>query len=82
MEKVRFLVQYLKGRAQEWAIDIWNRNNELTTSYKAFLQQFQVVFDCLDQARTCNQRLLSLRQGSSTDVEYTVDFQIIAADNG
>lgn len=34
----------------------------------------------LDQGRTSSQRLLSLGQGSSPVAEYTVNFQILAAE--
>lgn len=79
-DKVRFLVKCLTGRFQEWATAIWSHNLQLTTSYKAFLRQFQAVFD--HPGRTSKQRQLSVQQCSFTVAEYALDFQIVAADSG
>ncbi|KAK9539595.1 hypothetical protein VZT92_004692 [Zoarces viviparus] len=80
--KVAFTVGLLRGKALFWAEAWLNRRSPNRVPYELFLEEFKKVFDHPVYTRDVVQRLLSLRQGSTSAAEYSVDFQILATESG
>lgn len=75
MPKVSLVIQWLTGRALEWAAAIRLRGGATTTDYDAFLKEFTAVFDHPNQGQSSSQRLLQLRQGSGSAADYSISFR-------
>ncbi|KAK9525405.1 hypothetical protein VZT92_016118 [Zoarces viviparus] len=80
--KVAFTVGLMRGKALVWAEAWLNRCSPNRVPYEFFLEEFKRVFDHPVHTRDVVQRLLSLRQGSTSAAEYSVDFQILATESG
>lgn len=79
--KVAYMVALLRDRALVWA-EAWLHRRSARVAYERFVEEFKRVFDHPVYTRDVVQRLLSLRQGSSSVAEYSVEFQILATESG
>lgn len=55
---------------------------EVSSSYKAFIKEFQAIVDHPDHGQSSTQRLLCLHQSSSSVADYLIRFCILAAVSG
>ena len=80
--KVHYVMGLLRGRALAWA-EAANSNQPLTMlTFNDFVSKMKAVFDHPDHSGDAAKRLLSIRQGSKSVADFSVDFRILAADAG
>lgn len=80
--KISYVMGLLRGKALAWASAAMDHQPVLKTSYANFSSEMSKVFDHPVQGREATQNLFSVRQGSRSVAEYSVDFRILAAKSG
>ena len=80
--KVAFVISLLSGQALKWATAALGQNGSLATDFTAFGHELRSVFNHPIDGTDAATRLHSLQQGSRSVAEYTVEFQVLAADSG
>lgn len=80
--KIAYVMGLLKGKALDWASAVRESQSHATVSYDYFVSEMRKVFDHPVQGRDAAKRLLSLRQGSRSVAEYSVEFRTVAAESG
>lgn len=80
--KIAFVCSLLFGRASAWALAMANANSPAWQSYLLFCSELRKVFDHPLQSKEAGNRLLSLRQGSHSVADYSVEFRILAIEAG
>lgn len=80
--KIAFIMGLLQGKALDWATAMWQSNSDIHNDYKKFVQELKKVFDHPVQGKEASKRLLTIRQGSRSVAEYSVEFRTLAAEAG
>lgn len=80
--KIAYIMGLLQGKALDWATAIWQNNVQIRGDYKMFVGELKKVFDHPVQGKEASKRLLTIRQGSRSVAEYSVDFRTLAAEAG
>ncbi|TWW82149.1 hypothetical protein D4764_01G0019640 [Takifugu flavidus] len=74
--KIAFVLNLLSGTAEQWATAVLENQTPASSSVTAELKW---VFDHLVQRGEAASQILSLRQGSSSVVDYSIQFRILAS---
>jgi len=80
--KVAYITSLLSRRAEQWALATWESNPQLCSSYWRFVAEMRGVFDHPVRGKEAGNRLLSLRQGSSSVADYAIEFSTLATESG
>lgn len=80
--KICYMIGLLTGSALAWASAVWESQSNLCNSYPEFAEEMKKVFHHPVSGRDATKRLLSLRQGSRSVAEYSVEFRTLAAEAG
>lgn len=80
--KVNYFIGLLRGKALAWVEAMSSRTDLGSVVYKDLEDSFKSVFDHPNHSGNASTRLLTLRQGSRSVAEYSVDFWTLAADSG
>ena len=80
--RIQYIIGLLRGRALDWATALWEGSPGLFSSCSEFVGEFKKVFDHSVQTREAASQLLSLRQGSRSVADYSIDFRVLAASSG
>ena len=72
----------LRGSALDWATAVRESQPHICLSFDTFISEMKKVFDHPVRGRDASRRLLSLRQGSRSVAEFSVEFRTVAADSG
>ncbi|TWW57368.1 Retrotransposon-derived protein PEG10 [Takifugu flavidus] len=82
--KIAFVVNLLSGRAAQWATAVLENQTPASSSIPEFTEftELKRVFDHPVQSGEAASQILSLRQGSSSVVDYSIRFRILAARSG
>lgn len=78
--QVAFVISLLTGRALRWAVAVLKKDSLLVNDYERFISEFKLVFDHAVAGEDSASQLLTIRQGSRSVAEYTVEFRILAAE--
>ena len=78
--KICYMIGLLTGSALAWASAVWESQSNLCYSYPEFTEEMKKVFHHPVSGRDATKRLLSLRQGSRSVAEYSVEFRTLAAE--
>ena len=78
--RIAFIMNLLTGKALKWATAALDQRPSLSSDYAAFCNEFKSVFDHPVGGSNASGRLHTIRQGSRTVAEYTVDFRVLAAE--
>ena len=81
-DTVATVLSALTGWALEWGAAVWEMGGPEVEAYKRFTLLFHSVFDHPVEGREGGECLLRLRQGARTALEYSLEFQTIAASTG
>ena len=77
--RVACMITQLSGRAREWGTAEWEKQSAICSSVSAFSEGLRKVFDHATPGREAARGLLNLTQGTRRVVDYSIDFQTIAA---
>uniref|UniRef100_A0A667YAA5 CCHC-type domain-containing protein n=1 Tax=Myripristis murdjan TaxID=586833 RepID=A0A667YAA5_9TELE len=80
--QVQYVVGLLRGKALDWATAVWEVSPGVFKSFPLFIDEFKKVFEHSVQSQEAASKLLSLRQGSRSVAEYSIEFRILAAGSG
>ena len=80
--RVAYLTNLLTGRAAQWATASWSMGASFCHSYRDFVAELQKVFHHPAGGRDPGTRLSSIRQGSGSVSEYSVEFRLAAVESG
>lgn len=80
--RVQYVVGLLRGRALDWAAALWERSPVFFKSYSLFEDKFKGVFDHSIQPQEAANQFLSLKQGSRSVADYSIEFRVLAAGSG
>ena len=72
----------LSDRALLWATALVEYKSLICDSLEVFTYNLHQVFDHLIGGREAARRLLNLRQGPQTVVDYTIQFRTLAEETG
>ena len=73
--RVAFAINHLTGRARLWGTSEWERRTQACSSFQAFAAELRKVFGAASRGPDSTGGLLSLRQGSRTVADYSIDFR-------
>ena len=79
--KIAFIMSLLVDDALSWAIAAVENNSDFSTDYSQFKGEFRAVFDHPADGQDASSRLLTIRQGSRSVAQYTLQFRILAAES-
>ncbi|KAI2655590.1 Transposon Tf2-6 polyprotein [Labeo rohita] len=79
--KISYIMGLLRGNALAWATAVWD-SQSAQFNFSSFTAELKKIFDHPVHGKEAAKRLLSLRQGSRSVAEYSVEFRIIAAESG
>lgn len=80
--RVAYLINLLRGRARRWASAHWDSNHRCLRTYDDFTQELRRVFDKSTRQTLAARRLHSLRQGSHSVADFSIEFRTLAAECG
>lgn len=80
--KIAYTMNLLRGRAAQWGTALWEAGSDALESHDTFVTEMRRVFDHPVQGSEAATRLFSLRQGSQSAANYSIDFRILAAETG
>ena len=80
--KIAYVLGLLTGRARSWGAAFWNSPLTVNATYQQFTTEITSVFDHPITSSDTSNRLLSLRQGSTSIADYSVEFCTLAAEVG
>ncbi|KAF7640649.1 hypothetical protein LDENG_00025800, partial [Lucifuga dentata] len=75
--KIAYIIGLLRGRALAWATAVRGPQLLLHTTYVDFISEMKKVSDHPVQGKDAAKCLLSLRQGSRSVAEYSIDFRVL-----
>uniref|UniRef100_A0A3Q1JES3 CCHC-type domain-containing protein n=1 Tax=Anabas testudineus TaxID=64144 RepID=A0A3Q1JES3_ANATE len=77
--KVAYTLSLLGGRAHEWGMAEWEKQDECCSSFNKFAEELSSIFNPCAHRRVMAARLFRLSQGSQSIVDYTIEFRTLAA---
>ncbi|XP_051515080.1 uncharacterized protein LOC127418541 [Myxocyprinus asiaticus] len=77
--RVSFIVSLLSGKALDWAMSVWSRENILKGSLSHFLARLREVFEHSEGRKVPGELLLSLKKGNRSAAEFALSFRRLAA---
>ena len=80
--KIAYIMGSLKGNALEWASALWDSDSPVNDNFDLFVAEMRKVFDHPVEGGNAAKRLISLRQGSRSVAEFSVEFRTHAARSG
>lgn len=80
--KIAFVMGLLKDKALAWASAVWQNDPSIRYNYDRFETELRRVFDHPVQGKEAGKRMMTLRQGSMSAAEYSVEFRTLAAEAG
>uniref|UniRef100_A0A674PID6 DUF4939 domain-containing protein n=1 Tax=Takifugu rubripes TaxID=31033 RepID=A0A674PID6_TAKRU len=78
--KVAYTITHLTGRAWLWGTAEWERQSEACSTFSAFAAELRKVFGQGNSRSSAGHRLLALRQGERSVLDYSIDFHTLARD--
>lgn len=79
---IAFVVNLLSRRAAQRATAVLENQTPASSSFQAFTAELQQVFDHSVQSGEAASQMLSLRQDSSSVMDYSIRFRILVARSG
>ncbi|XP_057683966.1 retrotransposon-derived protein PEG10 [Corythoichthys intestinalis] len=79
--KIAYLIGSMRGTALDWASSIWEQGSPLCTSYSRFTEEMRKIFDHPVRGREAAKRIMSVRQGSRSVAEFSIEFRTLAAES-
>lgn len=79
--KIAYLIGCLRGNALSWASAEWERSSAACSSYASFTEKMRKVFDHPVRGKEAAKSLMSLRQGTRSVADYSVEFRTLAAES-
>ena len=80
--RIAFVFGLLKGNALAWASAFWDSGSRASDNFDLFVSEMRRVFDHPVEGGDAAKRLMSLRQGSRSVAEFSVEFRTVAANSG
>uniref|UniRef100_A0AAQ4RRK4 Retrotransposon gag domain-containing protein n=1 Tax=Gasterosteus aculeatus aculeatus TaxID=481459 RepID=A0AAQ4RRK4_GASAC len=80
--KISYIIGLLRGEALEWASAVWEKQGAIAQSCELFTAEMRKIFDHPVRGKDASKRLLSLRQGTRSVADYSIEFRILAAESG
>ena len=80
--RVAYIITWLSDRALLWATALVVKKSPICDSLEVFTHNLRQVFDHPVSGREAARRLLNLRQGPQTVVDYTIQFRTLAEETG
>lgn len=80
--RIAYTMNLLRGRAAQWGTALWEGSSSTLNSYASFVEEMKKVFDHPVEGSVAASRLFTLRQGSQSAAEYSIEFRILAAEAG
>uniref|UniRef100_A0A8D0AQG0 Reverse transcriptase n=1 Tax=Sander lucioperca TaxID=283035 RepID=A0A8D0AQG0_SANLU len=80
--KIAYVLGLLSGRARDWGVAFWNSPVTTNATYQQFVSEITTVFDHPVTSSDTSNRLLSLRPGTLSAADYSVEFRTLAAELG
>ena len=77
-----YIIALLSDRAVLWATALVEKNSQICNSLDVFTRNLRQVFDHPVSGREAARRLLDLRQGPQTVVDYAIQFRTLAEETG
>ncbi len=77
--KVAYVLTLLSGRAREWGIAVWRSRAPCCATFVDFHQEMAKLFDRSAQGDEAAAQLSRLSQKKSSDTDYAIQFQTLAA---
>lgn len=72
--KIAYTMNLLRGKAAQWATALWEAGSGALDSHEIFVTEMRRVFDHSVQGSEAATCLFSLRQGSQSAANYSIDF--------
>ena len=80
--RIAFVFGLLKGNALAWASALWDSGSQASDNFDLFVTEMRRVFDHPVEGGDAAKRLMSLRQGSRSVAEFSVEFRTVAVNSG
>ena len=80
--RITYILGSLKGNALAWVSALWDSNSAACANFDFFVAEMRKVFDHQVKGGEAAKRLMSLRQGSRSVAEFSVEFRTVAANSG
>lgn len=77
--RVAYAINHLTGRARLWGTAEWDRRSPACTSFSLFATELRKVFDLGPTSSEASRDLMSIRQGSRTVADFSIDFRTLAS---
>ena len=74
--KIAYTMNLLRGRVAQWGTALWETGSDALESHDTFVTEMREVFGLAVQGTEAATRLFSLRQGSQSAANYSIDFCI------
>lgn len=80
--KLAYVLGLLMGRARAWGTAFWHSPLTAQATFELFSNEMMSIFDHPITSHDTSNQLLSLRQGSLSAANYSVEFRTLAAELG
>lgn len=80
--KISYIIGLLRGRALHWAQVFVAGSPIEQTTYKTFIDSFNLTFSPVSSQEESARKLWSLRQGNKTVADFSVEFRTLAIGSG
>ena len=80
--RIAFILGSLRGNALAWASALWDSKSPACDNFDFFVAEMRTVFDHPVEGGDAAKRLMSLRQGSRSVAEFSVEFRTVAVNSG
>ena len=80
--KIAYIIGSLKGNALAWASALWDSDSPVNDNFDLFVAEMRKVFDHPVEGGDAAKRLISMRQGSRSVAEFSVEFRTHAVRSG
>ena len=79
--RIAFILGSLRGNALAWASALWDSKSPASYNFDLFVAEMRKVFDHPVEGWDAAKRLMSLRQGSHSVAEFSVEFRTVAVNS-